>query len=72
MNTNDSVPLMLTLPRKHRDLLRTMAAKKNLEDPAKVTSASAIAAQIVINYLETVTSEHQAVHHASDKGGTHV
>jgi hypothetical protein len=57
MNTNESVPLMLTLPRKHRDLLRTMAAKKNLENPDKVTSASAIAAQVVINYLETEGEE---------------
>ncbi len=57
MNVNESVPLMLTLPRKHRDLLRTMAAKKNLENPDKVTSASAIAAQIVINHLETKTEE---------------
>ena len=57
MNTNESVPLMLTLTRKHRDLLRTMAAKKNLEDPARVTSAAAIAAQIVINYLEAEGEE---------------
>ncbi|MGD0237853.1 MAG: hypothetical protein ABSC55_25390 [Syntrophorhabdales bacterium] len=57
MNANESVPLMLTLPRKHRDLLRTMAAKKNLDDPARVTSASAIAAQIVISYLETEREE---------------
>ena len=56
-NSNESVSLMLTLTRKHRDLLRTMAAKKNLDDPARVTSASAIAAQIVINYLETKTEE---------------
>ncbi len=57
MNTNESVPLMLTLPKKHRDLLRTMAAKKNLEDPARVTSASAIAAQIVLRYLDNLPQD---------------
>jgi hypothetical protein len=57
MNANETVPLMLTLPKKHRETLRKMAAQRNLDDPARVTSASAIAAQIVITYLETEGEE---------------
>jgi len=48
------VPLMLSVPRESRDLLRVMAAKINLENPDQVTSAAQLAREILINYLDNV------------------
>jgi len=49
--------LTLTIPKKYRDLLRTMAAKKNLKNPDRVTSASEISKNIIIEYLERESTE---------------
>ena len=45
------VPLMLTVPREIRDHLRVMAAKQNLQNPGKVTSAAQIGREIICQYL---------------------
>ena len=48
--------LTLTIPKKYRDLLRTMAAKENLKNPDRVTSASEISKNIIIEHLENLNS----------------
>jgi len=44
--------LMITLPKNIRDLLRTIAARENLKDPSRVTSAAAIAKEIIMENLD--------------------
>ncbi|SHK67571.1 hypothetical protein SAMN02745216_03881 [Desulfatibacillum alkenivorans DSM 16219] len=46
------VPLTLSVPEEIRSELRTMAAKKNLDHPDKVTSAAEIAREIILSYLK--------------------
>ncbi|MEW6009660.1 MAG: hypothetical protein AB1629_08525 [Candidatus Omnitrophota bacterium] len=60
MNSNQSqsqVPLMLTVPKEVRDILRTLAAKQNLENPDRVTSAAQIGKEIICTYLEGLKLE---------------
>lgn len=52
MRKKSKVALMLSVPREIRDLLRTMAAERNLKDPAQVTSAASIAAEIIFKELK--------------------
>jgi hypothetical protein len=47
-----SVTLMITLKKEDRDLLRKMAAEKNLKNLNEVTSSAQIAKEIISNYLE--------------------
>ena len=46
------VPLMLSIPKEYRDMLRKLAAKQNLENTDKVTSASQIGKEIICEYLD--------------------
>ena len=50
--TNRQVPLMLSVPRECRDALRMMAAKRNLQNPAKVTAAASIARELILEGIE--------------------
>ena len=52
--SNRQVPLMLSVPRECRDALRMMAAKRNLQNPAKVTGAATIARELVLEGIERV------------------
>ena len=52
--SNRQVPLMLSVPRECRDALRMMAAKRNLQNPAKVTAAASIARELVLEGIERV------------------
>ena len=52
--TNRQVPLMLSVPRECRDALRMMAAKRNLQNPAKVTAAASIARELVLEGIEKI------------------
>ena len=52
MDHSKHVPMTLSLPKQYRDMLRTMAAEQNLENPDLVTSASTIAREIVCRYLD--------------------
>jgi len=61
MSKSKQVPLMLSIPKEYRDKLRTMAARKNLENPDKVTSASQIGREIICDFLDK---------HNSDSGRT--
>ena len=49
---NRQVPLMLSVPPDCRDKLRQMAAMSNLHNPHRVTSASTIARELVLEGLE--------------------
>ena len=51
------VSLMISMPKKYRDRLRTMAAKHNLEDPSQVTSAAQIARDIICDFLKHLDSK---------------
>ena len=57
MSDRKQVPLMLSIPKEYRDKLRTMAARKNLENPDKVTSASQIGREIICAFLDKHDSE---------------
>ena len=57
MATDKLVPMMISLPKKYRDKLRTMAAEQNLKDPDQVTSAATIAKEIICKYLKQIDSE---------------
>ena len=46
------VPMTLSVPKECRDKLRTIAARKNLENPDQVTSASTIATEILRRHVE--------------------
>ena len=45
---NRQVPLMLSVPPHCRDKLRQMAAKRNFQNPDRVTSAATIARELVL------------------------
>jgi hypothetical protein len=52
MDNSKNVPLMISLPKKYRDLLRRMAAEKNLAMPDDVVSAARLGKEIICEYLE--------------------
>ena len=52
MSTDRLVPLMLSISKDHRDLLRTIAAEVNLENPDEVISAALIGRNIIVHFLE--------------------
>ena len=49
---NRQVALMLSVPPHCRDKLRQMAAKRNLRNPDRVTSAATIARELVLEGIE--------------------
>jgi hypothetical protein len=51
---NRQVPLMLSVPPRCRDKLRQMAAERNLKDTQRVTSASTIARELLLEGIERV------------------
>jgi len=57
MAKRKQVPLMLSIPKEYRDKLRPMAARKNLENADKVTSASQIGREIICAFLDKHDSE---------------
>ena len=61
MSENQQVPLMITIPKECRDKLRTMAAKNNLNNLDKVTTASSLAKEIVCKYLDRLEGEERRV-----------
>lgn len=52
MDSMKNVPIMLSIPKKYRDLLRKIAAERNLANPDQVTSAAQIGSKIICEYLE--------------------
>jgi hypothetical protein len=57
METMKNVPILISLPRKFRDLLRRMAAERNLSNPNQVTSAARIGSKIIVDYLRGLESK---------------
>jgi hypothetical protein len=51
MTESGKVSLTISITRACRDQLRTLAAERNIENPNQVTSASAIAREIIYGYL---------------------
>jgi hypothetical protein len=51
---NRQVALMLSVPPECRDKLRQMAAEQNLRNTQRVTSASSIARELVIEGIERI------------------
>ena len=51
---NRQVALMLSVPPECRDKLRKMAAMSNLHNPHRVTSASTIARELVLEGIERI------------------
>ena len=51
---NRQVPLMLSVPPGCRDKLRQMAARRNFHNPERVTSASTIAREMVLEGIERI------------------
>ena len=62
MTEVEKVSLTISITRACRDQLRTMAAGRNFENPNQVTSASAIAREIIYEHLnaaEAAVKQHQ-------------
>jgi hypothetical protein len=45
---------MLSVPKECRDKLREIAARQNLENPDRVTSAATIAREIICEHLDKI------------------
>ena len=56
MSIDKKVSLTLSIPKAYRDNLRMMAARQNLHDPDKRTSASTIAREIICEYIDHMES----------------
>ena len=54
MEESKNVPLMISLPKKYRDLLRRMAAEKNLVRPDDVVTAARLGKEIICQHLENL------------------
>jgi hypothetical protein len=53
----ESFPIFVTLSKEHRDLLRKMAAEKNLMNPDQVTTAASLARDIIVSHLDKLTPQ---------------
>ena len=51
---NRQAALMLSVPPECRDKLRQMAARRNFHNPERVTSASTIARELVLEGIERI------------------
>ncbi len=53
MNQNNFVQVNMALPEHYRNLLRKMAAKRNLENPShRVASGTSVAIEILTDHLD--------------------
>jgi len=57
MDSMKNVPLFISLPRKFRNLLREMAAQRNLANPDQVISGAQIASKIICDHLVNLENE---------------
>jgi hypothetical protein len=55
--TKETFPIFVTLTKEHRDLLRRMAAEKNLKNPDQVTTAASLAREIIAAHLDNLTRQ---------------
>ena len=49
----ETVTILVTLPKDHRDTLRRMAAERNLMNPDQVTTAAGLAREIISEFLDS-------------------
>jgi hypothetical protein len=56
----ESFPIFVTLSKEHRDLLRKMAAEKNLMDPDQVSTAASLAREIIASHLDSLSPEEKS------------
>ena len=54
MSVEEKVSLTISINKKYRDRLRTMAARQNLHDPDQLTSASTIAREIICEQIDEI------------------
>ena len=52
MCKSNNVAIMLTIPRKYRDILRMLAAEENLKNPDQIVTAAGLGKQILCSYLK--------------------
>lgn len=57
MDESKNVPLMISLPKKYRDLLRRMAAEKNLVRPDDVVTAARLGKEIICQALDELANK---------------
>ena len=57
MSKQEKVSLTISIKKKYRDQLRTIAAEHILNDPDSVTSASTIAKEIICDHLDKLMPE---------------
>ncbi|MFA5181441.1 MAG: hypothetical protein WC405_09000 [Syntrophales bacterium] len=58
MNVAKNVSLIISLPKKYRDLLRKMAAEKNLTNQDTVCSAARLGREIIINHVDSTDGKY--------------
>ena len=61
MSIEEKVSLTISIRKKYRDRLRTMAAKQNFDNPNEVTSASTLAREIICEYLDNALTGQQVL-----------
>jgi hypothetical protein len=66
MSIEEKVSLTISIRKKYRDRLRTMAAKQNFDNPNEVTSASTMAREIICEYLDNALTGQQVLTHGGD------
>ena len=54
MSIEEKVSITISINKKYRDRLRTMAAQQNLHDPDQLTSASTIARETICEYIDNI------------------
>ena len=66
MSIEEKVSLTISIRKKYRDRLRTMAAKQNFDNPNEVTSASTMAREIICEYLDNALTDQQVLAQGGD------
>ena len=57
MTKEPLAPFSISLPQRVKDLLRHMAAERNVKNPETVESAAGVARQILCEYLDGTTQD---------------
>jgi len=61
MSDIKKVSITISVDKKYRDKLRTMAAEQNFDNPNEVTSASTLAREIICEYLNNALTDQQVL-----------
>jgi len=57
MAETKTISIMLSIPKMYRDLLRRIAAKKNLKNPDENITVSGLSRKIICDYLDQYLKE---------------